>query len=287
MHSTYYIHSRGKLHYWYQHGKKPTLIFFHAAGFHGYLWKNIADNFKDHEIILIDLPGHGKSDPLSVHFDWEDTALLLGQLLDSLHLPSAIGIGHSMGGHMALFLAGHRPYFSAVLALDPVVLSLPIIDAFSKGDYSAIENKRAVWDTEDAFIRDYGKKAFFKKWNPLVFIDYCRHALKETPDGYQLGCDPVYEASIYRNRNSDQLYKQLSNIRCPTRIVRSRERHTKEVHVSFSYSPTRSSIGDFIANCDVETLGKCSHFFPMETPSIVINEIRALLSDEKEADRVH
>ncbi|MEQ3722701.1 alpha/beta hydrolase [Alcanivorax sp.] len=287
MHSNYYVHSHGKLHYWYQHGSKPTLIFFHAAGFHGYLWKSIADNFRHHEIILIDLPGHGKSDPLSAHFDWEETALLLGGFLDSLHLLSAIGIGHSMGGHMALSLAGQRNDFNSVLALDPVVLTLPMINAFANGDYTAINNKRAAWSTQSAFIHDYGKKAFFKDWSPSVFTDYCTHALKETADGFQLACNPAYEASIYCNTHSDRLYEQLPNIHCPTRIVRSRDRRPDEAPVSFSYSPIRDSIGDFIANCDVETLGDYSHFFPMQNPLIVINEIRTLLSVEKEAQELH
>ena len=280
MESNYYIHSHGKLHYWYRAGKKPALVFFHAAGFHGYLWKNIADKFEDHEVILIDLPGHGKSDSLSPHFDWEETSRLITQFMNALCLPSAVAIGHSMGGHIALSVAGQGNFFDAVLALDPVVLNFPMIAAFSRGNYNFIQSKRANWNSESVFIHDYKKKLFFASWNNLVFIDYCKHAVQESPQGVTLSCHPDYEASIYRNCRSEDIYRWLSNIHCQTRILRSRNRYPNEEEVSFEYSPTRSNVGDFIANSEVKTLGNYSHFFPMENPFMVIDEIKQLLSDD-------
>ena len=54
---------------WRSHliGKKPSILFLHATGFHSRLWDQIAAQLTDHHIIAPDLRGHGQSTKLSIN----------------------------------------------------------------------------------------------------------------------------------------------------------------------------------------------------------------------------
>ena len=75
---------------------------------HGYLenlkmWKRISDELSgDHQVILVDLPGHGKSENFDEIHTMELMARKLKQTLDYLGITKPIIVGHSMGGYVTL-----------------------------------------------------------------------------------------------------------------------------------------------------------------------------------------
>ena len=94
---------------------KDTELFFtnHGAGdplvlLHGFLesskiWEEFTANFPlHHEIIAIDLPGHGNSGSFGEIHSMEEMAEAVHAVLKELNIERADFIGHSMGGYVAL-----------------------------------------------------------------------------------------------------------------------------------------------------------------------------------------
>lgn len=78
---------------------------------HGYLenlkmWEKISDELSgDHQVILLDLPGHGKSENVDEIHTMELMAKKVKQTLDYLEIIKPIIVGHSMGGYVTLAFA--------------------------------------------------------------------------------------------------------------------------------------------------------------------------------------
>ena len=88
-------------------GQGQPLVLLHGWGMHGGLMSGLADNLaRDHEVYLVDLPGHGRSSPLN------GGSFQVNDVLDSLAacLPSsAHWVGWSLGGLVSLSMALRAP----------------------------------------------------------------------------------------------------------------------------------------------------------------------------------
>ena len=85
---------------------------------------------RGHDVLIIDWPGQGRSGhlgemALSVHIDdFEDHLLAADALLAAAGIAArpVVFLGHSMGGHLALRLAGrHREYARGAIILSPMI----------------------------------------------------------------------------------------------------------------------------------------------------------------------
>ena len=96
----------------YQAGNGSPLVFLHGAGDHAGAWSEVAPAFKDrYRVILLDLPGHGRSAP-------KDGPLALGTVLQGVEAflddqgvskTKMILVGHSMGAWIAMLYAREHP----------------------------------------------------------------------------------------------------------------------------------------------------------------------------------
>ncbi|WP_185857226.1 alpha/beta fold hydrolase [Blattabacterium cuenoti] len=74
-----------------------------------YIYRSISTKYK---VILIDLPGHGKSIftlEKNMIFTMEKAAEMVKKILEKKNIQKAIFIGHSMGGYIALAIAEEYP----------------------------------------------------------------------------------------------------------------------------------------------------------------------------------
>jgi pimeloyl-ACP methyl ester carboxylesterase len=89
-------------------GTGEPLLLIHGTGGSRSHWEPVVDLLAPHrELLLVDLPGHGESDPppAGVSHSPIGYAKLLGQLLDELEIDCAHAAGNSVGGWTALELA--------------------------------------------------------------------------------------------------------------------------------------------------------------------------------------
>ncbi len=89
--------------------RKPTLICLHGWLDNMASFYPLAEILSDHYfVVLVDLPGHGLSDPLADgahYYIWQNIETLL-ELINHLNLTEVNIVGHSMGGVVASLFAG-------------------------------------------------------------------------------------------------------------------------------------------------------------------------------------
>ncbi|OLF06056.1 alpha/beta hydrolase [Actinophytocola xinjiangensis] len=91
-------------------GSGPPLLLLHPLALSGRVWEPLTDRLAaDFDVIAPDARGHGESGWDGAEFGVTDLADDVVALLDGLGLASAHVLGMSMGGSVALTLAGRAP----------------------------------------------------------------------------------------------------------------------------------------------------------------------------------
>lgn len=123
---------------------KPCIVFLHGAGCDHSGWMQPARWFAHHgwSVLAPDLPGHGRSDGRAIETiaamaDWVE------HLLDAAGVKAAAVVGHSMGGAIALELAGRDPSRLTRLGLIGTAAAIPVgsalLDAAKSAPQAAYE----------------------------------------------------------------------------------------------------------------------------------------------------
>jgi 2-succinyl-6-hydroxy-2,4-cyclohexadiene-1-carboxylate synthase len=131
-------------------GTGPRIIFLHGFTQTARSWHAVAHEFKaDHEIVAVDLPGHGDSG--DVRADLTQTADLVAESAGA-----GTYIGYSMGGRVGLHLALGHPQ---------LVERLVLIGATAGIDDDGERAERRATDHALAdFIENNGVELFLDRW---------------------------------------------------------------------------------------------------------------------------
>lgn len=90
----------------YNEKNKDTLVFLHGWGQNIEMMMPIAKSFiESHDVILVDLPGFGKSSNLQESWEVQNYVEALHELLSNLNVINPTLIGHSFGGKISLLYA--------------------------------------------------------------------------------------------------------------------------------------------------------------------------------------
>ena len=102
-------YKNSKLHYTIE-GEGEPIVLLHGFLESAEMWSDfIPELSKTHQVICIDLLGHGKTDCLGYVHTMEQMAVAVYAVIQSLNIESAHFIGHSMGGYVCLALADAHP----------------------------------------------------------------------------------------------------------------------------------------------------------------------------------
>ena len=91
-------------------GDGPPLVLVHGLGGTIENWRSLAPALtRRHRVLVPDLPGHGRSAPLSEARDVDALAVAVFAIADAEEIGHAVWVGHSLGGVVALRAAVRRP----------------------------------------------------------------------------------------------------------------------------------------------------------------------------------
>ncbi|MCB0663218.1 MAG: alpha/beta hydrolase [Saprospiraceae bacterium] len=140
-------------------GQKGTpLVFLHGFCEDSSMWEDYLEPFEENRLILVDLPGLGKSEPVeNITISYMAEAVLA--VLNELNAEKFLLIGHSMGGYVALEVAKQAPEKLMGLGL------------FHSHPFADTDDKKGSRDKAVEFIESHGHQLFVKQFIPKLFVD--------------------------------------------------------------------------------------------------------------------
>jgi len=96
------------------YGVGPPVVLVHGWGMHGGIWRKFAQQLSvDYQVICVDLPGHGFSDPITSF----TLSAVANELAHQVPIKSACWVGWSLGANVVLELAQKFPEKVASIVL--------------------------------------------------------------------------------------------------------------------------------------------------------------------------
>lgn len=141
-----------------------TLVIVHGLASNAGFWREVIPQLsKDYRLIVVDLPGYGKSQKGELPIGMQYYADVVAKLVDDLQLKNVSYVGHSMGGQIGITLALSHPE-----KIDKLVLAATAgIEKFSRGSgdwlSSVITHEGVVKTTEEQIRRNLSGN--FYRWN--------------------------------------------------------------------------------------------------------------------------
>jgi pimeloyl-ACP methyl ester carboxylesterase len=180
----------------------PTVLFLHGSGATGAVWAPVLSEIGCRWIV-VDLPGHGRSDRLPAYHH-HDYAAAIGAAIGT---DVDLVVGHSLGGLIALTLADGTHFRThAVTAIAMKVLWTP--EELSR---RGTRPHRTFADRDDA-LRRFAKVSGLPEDSPGL-----ASGIRHTPDGYQLAADPHLTADPPATQ--EELATVMHRVAAPVRLV--------------------------------------------------------------------
>lgn len=149
-------------------GEGDPLLLIHGFPMHSAIWENFSHKLSNHfRIILVDLPGFGKSPLLSDGFTIDDVAQEVLEGLSTRVNNKLVVAGHSLGGYVTLSMAAQRPEMFAGFSL------------FHSTAYADSEEKKKSRTKVVEFIQQNGVEAFTGNFIAPLFADKDHPALAD------------------------------------------------------------------------------------------------------------
>ena len=219
---------------------KP-IVFVHGACENSAFWNHqriLSDRFR---IITIDLPGHGRSSPLSREIEIKNYSEVVSEFVSRTCHEKPILVGHSMGGAITLLNAIEHPTSLKGVVLVCSGAKLGVLPSIREGLRSRFgETVKAV----------VGPRQFSSKTN----LETIRFVTNEI-----LKCNNGIAASDYEACNSFDVRQKLQSIVLPVLIIAGEE--DKMTPVSWS-----SYLKENIPKSKLVVMRDASHLPMLERP---------------------
>ena len=140
-------------------GRGVTVVLIHGVGLQGAVWTPQVEALKpDHDVIVVDMPGHGGSSLPPPHAGLAHYADAILALLDALKIGRAHVVGHSMGALVAMELAlAHPDRVASLVAMNAVFCRTPEQRAAIEARVTALKDSLARPDWSGTVSRWFGE----------------------------------------------------------------------------------------------------------------------------------
>jgi pimeloyl-ACP methyl ester carboxylesterase len=217
-------------------GTGPVVLFAHATGMHGRIWKPVADHLVDRaHCVAVDLRGHGDSGlPAGADLAWDAFGRDVLAAVGAVGGGPVIGVGHSLGGAALLMAAVARPG-----EVDRLFLYEPAVHAGFGGHSwdklvmlrdAMVEmtgRRRATFASRADALENFVRKPPMEKFHAAVLGEYVGYGFAERSadvnSGVVLKCLPEIEARIYSRSYDHDLGECLDAIKCPVTFASGSE----------------------------------------------------------------
>lgn len=259
-------------------------IFYHRAGrgrplllVHGYLLSHwslrhiIPALAAEHDVIAIDLPGHGESDrPAPERYRYDDTGFVetvIG-VLDELGLERASIFGHSMGGGIALATAARHPdRVDRLVVADACVypFAVPPEGRAALLPYVGLPIFRTLYTR--GMLKAYLKKGIYHdpSFATDELVDYLWERLKR-PGGMEAA-----HASMRYTTEPAPIERALRAVRAPSLVIWGEED-------GLFPSTNARRLGADLPGAQVVVIPGCGHCPAEEAPQAVLDAMRPFLA---------
>lgn len=263
---------------WGTPSDEPTIFLVHATGFHARVWDQMISFLGVRHVIALDQRCHGRSENAPVD-NWTVFGRDTAEVIRSLGLSGAVGVGHSMGGHaITEAAAACSGAFSRLVLIDPVIAAP---EAYREGRAKLGEHdaslhptarRRSRFASVAEMVTRLEGRSGYARFLPAALRDYCEHGLipASDGDGLELACPPELEAAIYvTSRSNPAVYESVRSLTIPVMILRARRGPGEAATMDFSSSPTWPGLVGEFPNAQEVYFPEYSHFLPMEVPELV------------------
>jgi len=264
-----------RLHYYVWGEDGPPLVLIHATGFHGYVWKPIAESLsRQYRVIAPDQRGHGDSEKPESGYAWDVFGNDLHEFLDALHLRNVAAVGHSAGATtIALCAAAYPGAIGRAILIDPILF--PRTDDGERFQNTLAERtrkRRMVWASRTVMFESFHTRPPFQSWREDVLHAYIEEGTRERPDGQiELKCPATIEAQIFEMAPQLNGFEVLPRVGVPALVLRGANSE------AFPASSAAHAV-QLLPHGRLETVPDTTHFLPMERPDVVERAVRAFLA---------
>lgn len=244
-------------------GTGDPIVLVHGFCEEGAMWDEFARKLStDNTVIIPDLPGYGKSDLLDKEITIDLYADFIKSILEKENINSAIIIGHSMGGYIAVAFADKYPEWINKLGL---FHSHPFADSPEKKKTRVKAIDYVQKNGVHSFVKNLLPNLFgsiFKKNNPLLL-----EHLANTAGNYNI---ETIVGSLKAMMNRPDKTDVLLNISSPVLFIIGK----MDSSITYSMSLSQTHLPKI---ADIYILEDVGHMGMYEAPLVTCDIIQQFL----------
>ena len=251
------------------------LLFCHATGFHGRVWRAVAEELPDRRCLALDFRGYGDSTaPAGLDFDWHGFGDDVLAVVDHFGLDRVQAVGHSKGGAALLLAELARPgTFERLVCFEPIVMPTTAEGppAGANPMAEAARRRRDTFGSHEEAIERFATKPTLGALRRDVLEDYVRHGFEPTADGQvTLKASKEHEARTYEAGHRHGAFDRLGEVRCPVLVC-----HGGDGGMPAMVAPL---VADALPRGTLLPLPDLGHFGPLEDPAGFAAVVRDFLA---------
>lgn len=238
------------------------VVLLHSAGLDLTYWDvQIAALRHDHDVVALDLPGHGRTPGTPEDWTLDRATAVVANAVGAAGLTRAHVVGLSLGGILAQSLALAHPALVASLTLMDTAATFP-------------DAGRSAMRSRATAARTHGMPAVVQGLLDHWFLPGTalrRPDLVDRATKTLLGDDPQVHAAMWEMIADVELLAELPRIGCPTLVV---------VGEFDSTSPVTSAqaLRDAVPDARLRVVPQAAHLSPLEHPDTVTAHLREFLA---------